>query len=413
MRRAEACYAEGAVFSPLRFAPLLLLAAPLLTRAADTVAILPLFGGNESASANLTWIGESAAETIHEALGSAGLIVLEREDREEVYRRLSIRNGAILTKATIIKIGETLDAGVVIFGEFEVAPDASGARGLKSNLTLKVHTIDLKRLRESPVSETRGPLEQLGQMEMKIAWMLLRQLAPGTAGAEADFLRTHPAARAEAMESYVRGLMATNLDQRIRLFGMAARLDEHFSPPDFQLGKLYFQRKEYKTAETWLMKVARNDLHYFEASFLMGICRYYGGDFEAAAALFRMVAGEVPLNEVYNNLGAALSRKNDLAASENFRKALEGDQADPDYWFNLGFSLWKQGDFAPAAAQFRAVLERTRDDQDATYFLGRCLRGEGPRPGEARSEGRERIKTAFEDSAFHQLKAELGKGRQN
>jgi hypothetical protein len=53
------------------------------------------------------------------------------------------------------------------------------------------------------------------------------------------------------------------------------------------------------------------------------------------------------------------------------------------------------------------VLERSRDDQDATYFLGRSLRGEGPRAGEARSEGRERIKTTFEDSAFRQLQAEL------
>ncbi len=392
---------------PRRLALITLLTVPFLARAADTVAILPLFGGPDSSAANLDWIGESAAETIHEALGSAGVMVLAREDREEVYRRLSVRTGAVLTKATIIKIGETLDAGIVVFGEFEVAPDSVGARSLKSNLSLKVHVIDLKKLRESPVTEESGPLEQLSQMEMKISWMILKQLAPETTGAEADFLRTRPAARVEAMESYVRGLMAANPDQRVRLFTQAARLDEHFSPPDFQLGKLYFQRREYKTAETWLLKVARSDLHYFEASFLLGICRYHEGDFEAAVALFRMVAAEIPLNEVYNNLGAALSRRSDDAAADNFRKALEGDPADPDYWFNLGFALWKKGDFTQAATQFRGVLERSRDDQDATYFLGRSLRGEGPRAGEARSEGRERIKTTFEDSAFRQLQAEL------
>jgi len=32
---------------------------------------------------------------------------------------------------------------------------------------------------------------------------------------------------------------------------------------------------------------------------------------------------------------------------------------------------------------------------------------DGPRAGDSRSEGRERIKTAFEDSAYRQLKAEL------
>ena len=67
------------------------------------------------------------AETIHESLSSAGLLVLAREDREEVYRRLSMRAGVALTKASVIKIGETLDAGQVIFGEFKVDGADSGA----------------------------------------------------------------------------------------------------------------------------------------------------------------------------------------------------------------------------------------------------------------------------------------------
>ena len=68
---------------------------------------------------------------------------------------------------------------------------------------------------------------------------------------------------------------------------------------------------------------------------------------------------------------------------------------------------WRKGDFAKAADKFRATLERSATDQDATFFLGRCLRQEGPRAGDPRSEGRERIKTTFEDSAFRQLQAEL------
>jgi tetratricopeptide (TPR) repeat protein len=384
-----------------------LLAFPLICSAADTVAVLPLFNLDEPAAPNLDWIGESAAETIHESLDSAGLMVLARDDREEVYRRLAVRGGPVLTKATVIKIGETLDAGEVIFGDFDVAPDSTGARTLKSNLTLAIHAIDLKKLHEFPEVKLSGALEDLSQMEMKAAWMLLKAIAPDRTGTEDDFLRARPAVRVESMESYVRGLMASNLDQQIKLFSQAARLDEHFTKPDFQLGRIYFQRKEYKTAVPWLQKVTRGDQHYMEASFLIGICRYYDGDFDGATEEFRMVLEEIPLNEVYNNLGAALSRKNDPAAAENFHKALEGDEADPDYWFNLGFALWKKGDFKQSADDFRAVLDRSKGDQDATYFLGRSLRGEGPRAGDPRSEGRERIKTTFEDSAFRQLQAEL------
>jgi len=386
--------------------------APLAT-AADTVAILPFFNRQQAKSPNLDWIGESVAETIHEALSTGGLLVLSREDREEVYRRLSVRTAVVLTRASVIKIGETLDAGKVVFGDYSIEGAESGTSSLKSTIRLTAHVIDLKRFRESTGMEQSGPLENLSQMEMKLAWMLLHELDPSGSPSEQDFLRGRTGVRVDAMESYARAMMVMNPEQRTRLLTQAARLDDHFSQPNFQLGHALFVKKEFRAAMPWLAKVMKPDSHYMEASYEMGICRYYDGDFEGAAKLFRMVLAEVPLNEVFNNLGASLSRKGDISvAEENFRKALEGDEGDPDYWFNVGYALWKQGQFAQAADKFRAVLDRTRDDQDSTVLLGRCLKREGPRPGDARSEGRERIKTAFEDSALRQLQAEL-KGKKN
>jgi tetratricopeptide (TPR) repeat protein len=384
---------------------LILLASPLC-RAADTVAVLPLFNLDESKSANLDWIGESVAETIHEALSSSGLLVLSREDREEAYHRLSLRTGVVLTKASVLKIGETLDAGQVVFGELRVS-EADAPNNLKATLHLVVRIIDLKKLREGPEFSQEGPLENLSQMETKLAWLLLRQLAPDSAPSEEGFFQDRAPVRVDAMENYVRGLMASNDDQKMKLFTQAAHLDDHFSQPNFQLGRMLFAKKDYKTAAPWLAKVSKGDSHFLEAAFLRGICKYYQSDFDGAVDQFRMVAGEIPLNEVFNDLGAALSRKGDPAATENFNKALDGDQGDPDYWFNVGYSLWKQGKFALAADNFRAALDRASNDQEATIMLGRCLKMDGPRPGDPRSDGRERIKTAFEDSAFRQLQAEL------
>ena len=385
----------------------LLLVAPSLCRAADTMAVLPLFNLDESKSSNLDWIGESVAETIREALGSGGLLVLPREDREEVYHRLSLRTGVVLTKASVLKIGEALDAGQIIFGELHVDGAEQPATNLKANLHLAVHVIDLKKLHEGPGFTEDGPLENLSQMETHLAWLILRRLTPESAPSEEAFMHDRAPVRVDAMENYVRGLMASNAEQKVKLFTQAAKLDEHFSQPNFQLGRLAFARKDYKTAGQWLAKVTKGDSHFLEAAFLRGICKYHDNDFDAAADQFRMVANEIPLNEVLNNLGAALSRKNDATATEHFNKALEGDQADPDYWFNVGYSLWKQGKFELAAANFRAVLDRSPNDQDATTMLGYCLKMEGPRAGDPRSEGRERLKTTFEDSAFRQLQAEL------
>ncbi len=117
------------------------------------------------------------------------------------------------------------------------------------------------------------------------------------------------------------------------------------------------------------------------------------------------------LSEVYNDLGASESRRDLPQAVEDFRKALEGDTNDPVYHFNLGYALWKKGDFAAAAERFRAALDRDPEDHMATLLLGRCLKKQGPHSGDAataaRLQGLERLKTNYEERAYWQLKAVL------
>jgi len=140
----------------------------------------------------------------------------------------------------------------------------------------------------------------------------------------------------------------------------------------------------------------------------LGLCRYYSGDFAAAEQSFELVGAAVPLNEVYNNLGAAEARRNNAAAAiSSFQKALEGDSSDPDYHFNLGYAYWLSGKYDEAAASFRNTLDRNERDTEATILLGRALMRDGPRPGETRLEARERIKTNYEETAYRQLQAEL------
>ncbi len=393
----------------LRPVILVLLAIPSCARCADTVAVLPLFNINGAIAPDLNWIGESVAETIHEALSSYGMLALSRDDRVEVYHRLGVKPEVLLTRATVMKIGETLDAGQVVFGDYTVDPPTGPGSGAKAGVRIVIHVIDLKKLREAESFEEDGVLANLSLLEMALAWKVLHQVAPASAVSEETFLRERPALRVDAMESYVRGLMATNLDQRTRFFTQAARLDDHFSQPSYELGHILFAKKDYHGAAAWLLKVTRADSHYMEASFQLGICRFYEGDYDAAIRLFRMVGDEVPLNEVFNDLAAALSRRNDASAAAGFLKALEGDEGDPDYWFNYGYALWKLGQYAKAADQFRAALQRSPDDTEATSFLGRALHGDPYKAGDPKTDNRERIKTLFEDSAYRQLQAELKK----
>jgi tetratricopeptide (TPR) repeat protein len=379
---------------------LILLALGWSTLHAQTVLALPFF--NHSGSPNLDWIGESIAETLRDAMTPEGVLVLDRADRLEGYRRLSLRSGAELTHASIVKIGESLDATHVVYGSFE-APS-------KSMLRITARIFDLQHLTEGTDFSETGALDDLAILEYRLSWDVLQHLRWKALPTIEEFMQARPPVRLDAVESYIRGLLSATPDQRHLFFTRSARLDPHYSQPCFQLGKIFWERKDYKIAVGWLERVARSDPHYLEAQFYLGLCRYNTADFRGAEQCFQTVAAAVPLNEAFDDLGAAQSRLNEGdAALASFHKALEGDTNDPDYHFNLAYCLWRANRFDEAVESFRAVLERNPADTEATALLARALKKEGPRPGDPRSEARERLKTNYEERAFRQLQAELGK----
>jgi len=377
----------------------LLVLAVCLAARAETVLVIPFF--NQSGSANLDWIGESIAESTREGLASEGLLVLDREDRLEGYRRLGLRSNATLTNASIMKVGEALDASYLVYGSYRVSGEG------KRSLSITARILDMTRLKRGPEYAEIGALDDLAALQTRLAWQTIQFLAPKTAPSEQEFLGGRPPVRVDAIESYIRGLLAASPETKHRLFTQASKLDERYSQPCYYLGRFYWEKNEYRPAAAWFARVRRTDSHYLESQFFLGLCRYQTGDFAVAEICFRTVSVSVPLNEVFNNLGAVLSRRGSAAALENFRKALEGDNADPDYHFNLGYALWKARQYDAAVESFRAALERSPEDLEAVTFLGRALKREPPRPGDPRLDGRERLKTNYEETAYRQLKAAL------
>lgn len=379
----------------------------LLPRAqAATYLVLPFF--NLSKDSNLDWIGESLADSVREGLSSEGLMALDRDVRMEGYNRLSLRPYTVLTKASVIKIGEEVDAEFVVFGQFDVKPVPDASTKSRGSLQITARVLDLKHVKQGPEFREVGALEDLAGLQEHLAWQTLRYLKPAGAPSEAEFEQRHPAVRLDAVENYTRGLLAANDDDKHRFFTQAAHLDAHYSLPDFQLGRLLWKKKEYASAADWLQKVSSRDVHYHEANFFLGLCRYHTGDFAGAQTAFQTVVRVVPLSEVYNDLGAAQSRANILpAALDNFHKALDGDNSDPVYQFNMGYALWRTGDFTSAAGRFHAVLAHDPNDAVAALLLSRCEKRSGPRPGDSQTEGLERLKTNYEESAYWQLKAVL------
>ena len=376
---------------------------------AETFLILPFF--NVSKTANLDWVGESLSESVREALANEGVIATDREDRREAYRRLSIRQNTQLARGTVIAIGQSLDAEQLIYGSYELIPSSGGLPKGRGTLRITAQILDLKKMTRGPEYMELGALEDLAKLQTHLAWQTLQFVLPKSAPSEQEFRKRQTIPRIDAMENYVRGLLAKTPEQKIQLFTQAAHLEPKYSQAEFQLGRLQWKKKNYRAASESLAKLQPGEDHYREAAFLLGLCRYHLGDFQGAQESFQFVAHSVPLNEVLNNLGAAQSRRNLPESLENFKKALEGDSADPDYQFNVGYALFKQGNLQGAADKFRAVLDRDPEDAGAIIMLGRCLKRTPARAADLKTEGLERLKDNYEESAYLQLKAVLAPSR--
>lgn len=380
--------------------------APALS--ARTVVVLPF--ANLSGDRNLDWVGESIGVTLQEALYSHGLLILGRDDRDEALQRLAIKPYTLLTRASVIKLGDELDSDLVLFGSFTINK-ASSESNARPSVRITARLLDLRKLRQSPELQEAGTLDELTNLQNHLAWQALGQALPDSKIEEKLFLAGRPKIRLDAMEQYVRGLLAPEPEQQVRFWTTAARLDPLFSAPAFELGMHYFDDEKWKEAAEWLSKVKAIDSYHREALFFLGLAKYNQDDLAGAEAALRTVAKQVPLNEVFNNLGAVLLDSNPAEALDLFIKASQGDEADADYHFNAGYALWKLARFDEAAARFRAVLDRIPDDQDATLLLGKCLKKDAPKAGEERTEGLARLKDQYEETAFRQLESMLKPGK--
>jgi len=409
-------WAPSPVRTAFRSAGIILLLA-IAQAQARTCLVLPF--ENKTKNANLEWIGESFVEGLSEVLSGPDLHVATRDERAAAFDQLGIPAASILSRATIIKLAETIDADFVIFGQYTLPkPD---------QLQATAQILEVKSPRLSGDLVHTGPLQDLLTIQEQLGGKLAQRIAVATGGlALAVPPPSAPRVDLGAWENYIRGLQAQNKAQQIKFFREAARLDASFSRPALHLGKLYFQDRDYATAIPWLVKLKPDDTNHLEATFLLGICYFRQEEYAKAEAAFRQVAERVPLGEVYNNLGAVLSRRGRPGAADQFRKASDADPSDPDYQFNLGFWHYKTGQFASAARRFRLALEQRPNDPEARVLLIKALERGGATADAARErealsrypaasrliasedkvfEGLERIKRNYDELSFRQLES--------
>jgi Tfp pilus assembly protein PilF/TolB-like protein len=324
---------------------------------------------NAGASARMAWLGEGLEELTIQRLSGAGEQVYSHSGRIAELERSGLPDTAKLSRATMLRIAQDLDADYVVFGSFK----SDGTTLTVESRTLKVNPTALL-----PAVRETGPLDALMELHAKLVWRMISANDRGYPLNLAEFSKSQPAIRLDAFEHYARGLLASEDEVRLRELREAARLEPEWAAPDFALGETYFLRKDCNSALPWYARVPKTHERSVEAIFATGVCRLILDQPEKAEEVFtglqegmraNLVAG-ADLPEILNNVALARARQGKTAeAQADLRRAVELDPDEDDYPFNLGLLAIRAKDFAGAASNFREAIEREPDNPEDRAFL--------------------------------------------
>ncbi|MCI0402945.1 MAG: tetratricopeptide repeat protein [Acidobacteria bacterium] len=339
------------------------LAAFAVPASAETFLVVPFANG--AGAPDLEWVGESFAESLADSLQANGRTAIPREDRLAALERLGLPSSGPLTHASALRLGEEVGADWVVLGHYEVA-----AGRIRSRAQL----LDLAALSVTAAIEDQDAFDHLIDVQLRLAWRILRQLDPRYPLSLVSFQQRRPAVSVSAFESYIRGLLASDREQQLRYFLQAARLEPAFAPPAFRLAMLYYLDGDYTAATRWFDQASADPRLGPEAGFYLSLCYFATGELPRAAEALLKISTRAPSAGLWNNLGVIASRQKDGFAEAYFTRALQADHRDARIHFNLGLHYVRRGEWELALRSLQRALTLDPRDTEAHYLRAHVLR---------------------------------------
>jgi tetratricopeptide (TPR) repeat protein len=362
------------------------------------VLVLPF--ENRSGDATLNWIGNSFPDTLDRRLNSAGFLTISHDDRVFALTHLGLPGDFRPSRATTIRIAQQLDANYVVIGSFTLA---------NGQIAIQSQVLSIARLTLSPPVTGAAALDRLYDAENSIAWKVARTIDPSLNVAEQTFLGAgEGAVPLPAFEDYIRGINASTSAEALQRLKTAVAAAPNYAAALLALGKQQYLARDYTSAAATLAKVPLSDPQALEANFYLGLSRFNAANYAGAYTAFEFLSSRLPLPEVVNNQGVALSRQGKDAVAL-YQRASAADPSDEDYHYNLAIALWRRGDLQTALQEADACLKLKPNDPEAGSLRAHLSMAPAaskldPNSGFAPVE---RIRRNYSEAAFRQAAFQL------
>jgi tetratricopeptide (TPR) repeat protein len=338
--------------------------APAQVPAGAPVVVLPF--DNPTQEARLLWMREGAAILLSDLLAAAGEVVIDREERLQAFDRLQLPASATLSRASTIRIGQTVTASLVVTGTVAMQGD---------QLVARARIVRLDSGRMLPDVEARGPLAEL----YGVFGQLAQQIRASTASAPAvtDRLPSTP----QVFELYVKGLIAETPSTALAFLEQALKAAPHFDRARLAIWDLHSEASDHQKALDSVTAIRPESRYARDGRFRRALSLMHLKRFDDALTVLRAMQAEERSAIVANAIGVAELRRTATIqpgrATYYFSQASELDPSDGDWFFNLGYSYWLDKDPRAAIYWLREAVRRDPGDGDAHFILGVALQQTG------------------------------------
>ena len=308
------------------------------------------------------WFGEGVALLIADDINARGLGAITRASRERAYDQLHLPPHAVLTRATVIKVGEIVGAAQVIAGQVTVEGEA---------LTIRARPIRIDVGRAEPEIVERGTLAELFTVVQRVS----RRLVPGGSNTTPG-----PAPSLQAFEQFVKGLLAEQPASQASFLEAALKLEPGYDRARLALWEVRTAQGEHSAALAVARGVDEQGRWARRGRFLSAVSLVELKQFDEAFAALKTLNDAQPSAAILNNLGVIQIRRgaHDHGKPTYFlTKAAEAEPDDPDILFNLGYAYALDRDPQGAIYWLREALRRNPADGDAHVVLAAALDSSG------------------------------------
>src|SRR3954454_13718714 len=221
---------------------------------APRILVMPF--ENVAREAPLFWLTEAAAVLLTDDLNALGASAITRMVRQQAFERLQVPPFAVLTDATLIRIGQLVGASQVVVGSLQMENDT---------IVVRARSIALDTGRVPVDVSERGSLPELFATSARIA----RRMAPASTTSAADIEKQHPPVT--VFEAFIKGLLAETPATAISYLRAALAGQPSFDRARLALWDVYAEQGEHMLALGAVISVPDDSPWSRRARFLAGL----------------------------------------------------------------------------------------------------------------------------------------------